>query len=78
VGTDVAGINEVVANGETGLLHPVEDVDGMASSVSRLLEEKERARNLGAAGRTRVRERFSAAVSARRLLGLYHECLGLG
>jgi len=78
VGTDVAGINEVVANGETGLLHPVEDVDGMASSVSRLLEEKERARNLGAAGRKRVRERFSAAVSARRLLGLYHECLGLG
>ena len=78
VGTNVAGLNEVVEHGETGLLHSVADVDGMARSLIKLLEEKDHARKLGDAGRRRVREQFSASASAKGLLGLYHECLGLG
>lgn len=77
VGTNIPGLNEVVADGETGLLHGIEDVEGMAAAVSELLEDKERAHKLGEAGRRRVREHFSATSSAERLLGLYHECLGL-
>jgi len=76
VGTNVAGLNEIVEHGRTGLLHSVRDVDGMASSVSRLLHGKEEARKLGDAARNRIRERFSAAASAEGLMSLYHECLG--
>jgi len=77
VGTNIPGLNEVVTDRETGLLHAIEDVEGMAASVSELLEERERGRKLGDAGRRKVREHFSAASSAERLLSLYHECLGL-
>ena len=77
VGTNVAGLNEVVADGRTGVLHSLEDLDGMASSVARLLKDKEYASELGEAGRHRVGSDFSVARSAERLLSLYHECIGL-
>ena len=76
VGTNVPGLNEIVEHGRTGLLHSVKDVEGMASSVSRLLHGKEEVRKLGDAARNRVRDRFSAASSAEGLMSLYYECLG--
>jgi glycosyltransferase involved in cell wall biosynthesis len=71
VATSVGGTPEAVVDGETGLLVPPRDVPALTAAIDTLLDDPERARRLGEAGRRRVRERFDAAESTRRILGLY-------
>lgn len=71
VATAVGGTPEAVVNGETGLLVPTRDVHALARAIRHLLEDPDRARRLGEAGRRRARERFEANAAARRILGLY-------
>jgi glycosyltransferase EpsF len=76
VGSTIPGLDEVVSDGETALLHAPDDVEGMACSVVKLLTEREFARKIGDAGRRRVEKEFSLAASAGRLRELYYECSG--
>ena len=85
VATSTGGIPEVVAGGETGLLVPIEQAaDGsgtpldaslfeadLASRLTELLADPERARSMGEAGRLRAVELFSWATIATRTLDLY-------
>jgi glycosyltransferase involved in cell wall biosynthesis len=71
IATSVGGTPEAVLDGETGLLVPPRDVPALARAVDALLGDPERAGRLGEAGRLRVREKFDADTSARRILGLY-------
>ncbi|MEO7522920.1 MAG: glycosyltransferase, partial [Ferruginibacter sp.] len=59
ISTFHAGIPEVVANEETGLLVEENDVEGMAKNMLRILKEKDLAKALGNAGRKRIGECFS-------------------
>jgi glycosyltransferase EpsF len=74
VGSRIPGLTEAVEDGRTALLHNVEDISGMADSVAKLLKDPSYARELGGAGRNRIKERFSAEAGAKRLLDLYLEC----
>ena len=60
VATKVGGIPECVVPGETGLLVPPRDSDALADALIGLLGDSARRRALGAAGRRRVRDHFSA------------------
>jgi N-acetyl-alpha-D-glucosaminyl L-malate synthase BshA len=60
VGTDGSGISEVVDDGETGALHPVGDVAGMAASGIRILRDPGVWKRMSDAGRERAVERFRA------------------
>jgi N-acetyl-alpha-D-glucosaminyl L-malate synthase BshA len=42
VASDVGGLPEVVRDGETGALHPPDDLDGMARSAIALLDDQQR------------------------------------
>jgi glycosyltransferase EpsF len=75
VGSDVAGLSEAVANGKTGFLHPVDDCQAMVQSILLLIQDPALRADMGAAGRERVRERFSTSASAKRLLEVYDECV---
>lgn len=75
VASRVPGVTEAIEHGVTGFLFDVEDVAGMAGAAVRLLSDEALARQIGAAARRRVTERFSKRVSADSLLGLYHECI---
>ena len=89
VATATGGIPEVVADGETGLLVPIEQVaDGsgtpldpsrfeadLAAALSKVLAEPEQARQMGVAGRRRAVESFSWAAIATRTLDLYRTLL---
>ncbi len=55
VATPVGGIVELVSHGETGLLVPERDAAALAEAVLSVLEGRERARELAAAGRRVVR-----------------------
>src|SRR5262249_2520007 len=55
----VRGLVDLVVDDETGLLVEPGDVDALRTALRRLLDDEKLRRRLGAAGRERVRERFS-------------------
>jgi glycosyltransferase involved in cell wall biosynthesis len=59
VATRVGGTPEVVIDGETGRLVSARSVDEMAAAILALAESPARARDMGAAGRTRVERAFN-------------------
>ena len=71
VSTTVAGIDELVRDGETGLLVPPEDPAALADAIEVLRRDRELARRLGRAGRELVAQRFDPKRSARLLQGVF-------
>lgn len=59
VASAIPGMNEVVLEGETGLLVPPDDERSLALALSRLLGDAELSRTMGAAARKRAEEYFS-------------------
>lgn len=59
IGTYHGGIPDVVIHNHTGLLVQEHDVDGMANSMLRILQEAGLAKSLGEAGRIRIKENFT-------------------
>ncbi len=66
---------ELVVDGETGALVPVDDATALADAVRAILADPARAEALGQAGLSRARSEFSAARMAERTTGVYLECL---
>lgn len=58
IATRIAGNEELVANGETGLLVPVEDVPALEQALQQLLTDSERCERMGDAARRRVEQFF--------------------
>lgn len=75
VATRVGGCPEMVVHGETGLLAPPGDAQALADSLAMLLEDAEKAKAMGRAGRHRAQERFSLEAMVRANENLY-EALG--
>jgi alpha-maltose-1-phosphate synthase len=92
VATATGGIPEVVADGRTGLLVPVEQVDDgtgtpvdpdafvadLATAIAALLADPARAADLGRAGRARAVAEFSWRSIAERTVEVYRSALGRG
>jgi glycosyltransferase involved in cell wall biosynthesis len=70
VGTDVGGTNELVVDGESGLLVPAYDPPAIARALARLLDDGDLRTRIGAAGRRRMEDCFSleAMVEAKERL----------
>ena len=75
VATGVGGTPEAVVDGETGLLVPPRDPDGLAQAIARLLRDPELWRTMGQAGRRRVEQHFSVEQMVRQTERLYEELL---
>ena len=73
VATDVGGVAEVVRDGVDGLLVPPGDDEALVAALGTLARDPALRRDLGAAGRSRVAERFDVRSSARALLSIYEE-----
>jgi glycosyltransferase involved in cell wall biosynthesis len=71
VGTDVAGIHEVIEEGRNGLLVPPKDPASLASALARLLGDGPLRTRLAAEGARVVAAKFDVRANARRLLALY-------
>lgn len=69
VATRLTGIPELVVDGETGRLVEPGDAEGLATAVSELLANPDRASRLGAAAQEKIRAEFSLEACVRRLLG---------
>ncbi len=75
IATNVASLPEVVVDGETGFLVPLDDDSALADAIGRLVESPEMRERLGVAGRRRVEERFDAKRMARETLEVYRQVL---
>jgi glycosyltransferase involved in cell wall biosynthesis len=70
VSTAVGAIGEIVRDGETGLLVPVDDTAALADALRRMAEDPDARQRMGDAARELVRTEFDAAANARRLVAL--------
>jgi glycosyltransferase involved in cell wall biosynthesis len=76
VATDVGGIPEAVAHGESGLLVKPRNPRALADAALTLLSAPETRRNHAAAARLVVEQRFSMARMTSQLESIYTEVLG--
>jgi len=70
----VAGVEEVVDHGRTGLLVPAGDVAALAAALQELLDDPARRASLAAAARASA-QRFEIAAARAQTLALYAELL---
>jgi colanic acid/amylovoran biosynthesis glycosyltransferase len=71
ISTYIAGIPELVRNGETGWLVPAGDVEALADAMTRLIDAPaEQLERMGEAGAKAVAREHDVRVEARKLLGL--------
>jgi glycosyltransferase involved in cell wall biosynthesis len=71
IATPVGGTPELVVDGETGLLVPARDPAALATAISALAGDPDRARRLGLAGRERAEREFSESAMIARVLEVY-------
>lgn len=75
VATSVAGVPEVVLDGETGLLVEAGDTYAFGRALDQLLANVERSRLMGCLGRERIKRYFDERMIIARTLDLYREHL---
>ncbi|WP_425957103.1 glycogen synthase [Xylanimonas sp. McL0601] len=89
VGSATGGVPEVVDDGVTGALVPIEQVDDgtgtpldpptfvkdLADALLRVLADPQRAADMGAAGRKRAEDHFAWAAIAERTMEVYRQVL---
>jgi L-malate glycosyltransferase len=72
VASDTSGLKEVVVNGETGILFPVDDVTELKEAIERLIKDSHLQERLGAAGKERVLVNFSLDLYSKKINALYN------
>ena len=75
VATRGGGVPEIVVDGDTGLLVPMDDADAMAYAVGRLLGDPALRERMGRRGRQRVAEHFTIRHTADKVQRVYDELL---
>ncbi|MGL4461806.1 MAG: glycosyltransferase [Planctomycetia bacterium] len=76
VATAIAGMDEAVADGVTGLLSPPRQPIGLAKSLDQLLQDADLRRTMGDAARRRAADLFGTARMTAEHVALYDELLG--
>ena len=75
VATAVGGVSEVVEDGRTGLLAAVDDIDGYAERLGRLLSDTGLAADMGREARAQAEERFERRAVVARYEAVYRGLL---
>ena len=71
VATDVPGCREICRDGESGLLVPVQDVEGLADALDRLAGDADLRRKLGGGARALAESAFGEDAVVAQTLSLY-------
>jgi glycosyltransferase involved in cell wall biosynthesis len=76
--TDVGGNPEIVRHEREGLLVPRGDVGSCATALRRLIVDRDLAKQLGAAGRNRILQRYQLTRTVNQYYQLYRRLAGRG
>lgn len=71
IGSAVSAIPEIVADGETGLLVPPQNVDALAEALDRLLQDAALRRHMGLLGEERLERLFNAERMVAETIAVY-------
>jgi len=71
IATDVPGHRDVVDHDTTGLLVPPEDDRALAAAIESLLDDPDRRRRMGRAGRERVLSEFTLQPMVAKTSAIY-------
>ena len=69
--TPTGGVTDLILDGVTGLLFDVEDDEGLAACVDRLVRDEPLARRLGETARRNMRENFRPDAQTVRALEMF-------
>jgi glycosyltransferase involved in cell wall biosynthesis len=69
------GIPDIVIDGETGLICEPGNLESLTSKIEMILTDSSLQKNMGNAGKKRVKEEFTARKMAERFETLYQNCL---
>lgn len=75
VATRGGGVPEIVNDGETGILVPMDDPEALASAIASFLDSPETMQRMGEAGRQRVLDHFLIENTARAVEDVYRSVL---
>ena len=73
IGTNIYGISDAIAVGQTGHLVPLEDVQALAEAITRWCEYPEERAGLGAAARMRIIADFEQKTVVARYVKFFAE-----
>lgn len=73
VSTPVTGIPEIVRHGETGYIVPESSPEELAESIKQLIDDRETAQKMAAAGRNLIESQFNLRANVRELRELFIE-----
>ena len=77
VASDIGGVREWLQHGENGLLVPPKDKHSLAGAIRDILENPQRAQQMGERGIALVRSKFSVGHHLNGLLDIYANACGL-
>jgi glycosyltransferase involved in cell wall biosynthesis len=75
VASRIGALNEVVDDGVTGLVFEPGDANDLAVKIRTLWDDPERCSALGAGGRSKVQQRYSADAHCHGLIGAYSKAI---
>jgi glycosyltransferase involved in cell wall biosynthesis len=75
IATNTGGIREMIFHGRNGLLVEVEDVDGLAAGIAKMLDDPALARKLGEQAARDCRDWFDATKIAERTVSFYSKVI---
>jgi glycosyltransferase involved in cell wall biosynthesis len=66
IATGVQGVDEVIRDGQNGLLVPLEDSAALSDAILQLLRDPEKRRRLGAAARATIEDGYTVEIMCRQ------------
>lgn len=72
IAPDIGGVNELIINGETGLLVPPANPSALASSIRFVISSPDSACKMTGAGKIRIAQEFSAGKMLAKITDIYH------
>jgi glycosyltransferase involved in cell wall biosynthesis len=75
IGTTVGGIPSAVVNGVTGILVPPKNSEKLAEAILIILNDEQRANDMGIAGSNRVRDKFTWDKSTEEFISIINEVI---
>ena len=75
IASRVGGVDQVVRDGETGLLVPPSNSESLANRILELLDDPAKAREMGRAARIEVARDFSVDQMVSKTVAVYREIL---
>lgn len=75
VACDIGGMRELIANGETGYLFNVDDIDALAEVLRRLIEDQGLRQRIGEAGRRNFESHYTSSAMAASLEKFFNKTI---